>query len=565
MIRRRRPEAAGAQMTQETTIEEATGAVAWAEPHYARLWWTWDQMHFPRPSTPYTASIECHAMSRGSSAGFQSLGARVSMVLTQIDGYMYEAVDIIDPNFDEWMPEAQANIVPALTGLLDRWRDEYLPEVMAINTRLRDFDYDAATAAELIAMIDESIAARERQWDIHMRVVVPVTFVASELRRQWDAAFGPERADEPLTLMQGFANKTIEAGAELWKLSREALAAPAVAQVIAETPLRRIVPLLGTTDDGRAFLRRLDAYLFEYGWRSGGFEYADAPWIEDPCVALSTLRDYMRQPDGADPSLVTARAAAEREALYARVAPEIDALPQGPILKMMVEFAGQYLPIQEDHNFYIDQMNTVLMRKPALAAGRRLATADALAMPEDVFFLAHEEVKDALRDPAARDWAELVAGRSAEHQRRCETTPPLNAGTPIEQTVGDEPAMGAFSEFFGRPVVQDASSNVLVGTAASRRAITGTARVIRRLEESDRLQPGEILVCEMTMPAWTPLFAIASAVVTDSGGVLSHSAIVAREYGIPCVVGTTSGTRRIADGQRITVDGAAGTVTLEGD
>jgi pyruvate,water dikinase len=180
-----------------------------------------------------------------------------------------------------------------------------------------------------------------------------------------------------------------------------------------------------------------------------------------------------------------------------------------------------------------------------------------------VFFLTHEEVKDALRGPASRDWAELVAERRAEHQRRCETTPPLNAGTPIEQATGDQPAMGAFSEFFGRPVVQDASSNVLVGTAASRGTVTGTARVIRRLEESDRLQPGDILVCEMTMPAWTPLFAIASAVVTDSGGVLSHSAIVAREYGIPCVVGTTSGTRRVADGQRITVDGAAGTVTLE--
>ena len=74
--------------------------------------------------------------------------------------------------------------------------------------------------------------------------------------------------------MQGFANKTIEAGAELWRLSREALAASSVATVISGAPLRRIVPLLGTTDDGRTFLRKLDGYLFEYGWRSGGFEYA---------------------------------------------------------------------------------------------------------------------------------------------------------------------------------------------------------------------------------------------------------------------------------------------------
>jgi len=104
---------------------------------------------------------------------------------------------------------------------------------------------------------------------------------------------------------------------------------------------------------------------------------------------------------------------------------------------------------------------------------------------------------------------------------------------------------------------------VLRGTAASRGTVSGRACVVRSLEEADRLQPGDILVCEMTMPAWTPLFAVAAGVVTDTGGALSHSAIVAREYRVPCVVGTTTGTRRIRDGQRITVDGTAGTVTIE--
>jgi pyruvate,water dikinase len=363
--------------------------------------------------------------------------------------------------------------------------------------------------------------------------------------------------------MQGYPNKTVEAGAELWKLSRAAQAVPAVAKLIAETPLKRILPLLRTSEEGRGFLAQLDAYLDAYGWRSGGFEYADAPWVEEPSVALLTLRDYMRQPDEHDPSLTTERAAAEREAVLARVAPEIDALPQGPILRLMIQFASQYLPIQEDHNFYIDQMNTVLMRKPALGAGRRLAAADVLALAEDVFFLTRHEVQRALRDPSACDWAELVAERRAEHQRRSEVRPPANAGTPPPPPADGDVAIDAFAEFFGKPLEQDETSNVLVGNPASRGRVTGTARVVRRLEEADRLQPGDILVCEMTMPAWTPLFAIASGVVTDSGGVLSHSAIVAREYGIPCVVGTTTGTRRIADGERITVDGTAGTVTIE--
>jgi len=98
---------------------------------------------------------------------------------------------------------------------------------------------------------------------------------------------------------------------------------------------------------------------------------------------------------------------------------------------------------------------------------------------------------------------------------------------------------------------------------ASRGTVRARARVIRDLSEADRLQSGEVLVCETTSAPWTPLFAIAGAVVTDSGGILSHSAICAREYGIPCVVGTSVGTRQIADGAMITVDGVAGTVEIQ--
>jgi pyruvate,water dikinase len=102
------------------------------------------------------------------------------------------------------------------------------------------------------------------------------------------------------------------------------------------------------------------------------------------------------------------------------------------------------------------------------------------------------------------------------------------------------------------------------GNAASAGQVTGTARVILTLDDAERLNQGEILVCPATMPPWTPLFAIASAVVTDHGGILSHTAIVAREYQIPAVVGTKVGTSLIEDGATITVDGTAGTVKLEG-
>jgi len=119
------------------------------------------------------------------------------------------------------------------------------------------------------------------------------------------------------------------------------------------------------------------------------------------------------------------------------------------------------------------------------------------------------------------------------------------------------------NKFFGGLPAESPDPRIINGNAASAGTVTGTARVILSLDDAGRLQPGDILVCPATMPPWTPLFAIASAVVTDHGGVLSHTAIVAREYRIPAVVGTKVATTLVSDGQRITVDGTAGTVKLE--
>jgi pyruvate,water dikinase len=121
------------------------------------------------------------------------------------------------------------------------------------------------------------------------------------------------------------------------------------------------------------------------------------------------------------------------------------------------------------------------------------------------------------------------------------------------------------TKFFGVPLEQGPDPRVIKGNAASSGKTTGIARVIASIDQSGRLQAGDILVCPATNPPWTPLFGIASAIVTDHGGVLSHTAIVAREYGIPAVVGTKVATSLIKDGQTITVDGDEGVVKLEGE
>jgi pyruvate,water dikinase len=221
--------------------------------------------------------------------------------------------------------------------------------------------------------------------------------------------------------------------------------------------------------------------------------------------------------------------------------------------------AQQYLPVQEDHNFYIDQVGLSVQRVPALEAGRRLAASGRIAKPEDVFFLHYDELQDALRGGEG-DLAEVVARRRRERAEGQALTPPPALGTPPPPELGDDPML---AKFFGVPPDKNPDPRIINGNAASAGTITGTARVIMSLDQADRLGRGEILICPATMPPWTPLFAIASGVVTDHGGVLSHTAIVAREYQIPAVVGTKLGTSLIRDGQTVTVDGTAGTVKME--
>lgn len=222
--------------------------------------------------------------------------------------------------------------------------------------------------------------------------------------------------------------------------------------------------------------------------------------------------------------------------------------------------AQQYLPVQEDHNFWIDQQGACVQRVPVLEAARRLVASGRLNQTGDVFFLEYSELQDALRGGKG-DLMELVEQRRREREHYRTIAPPPVIGTmPPVDPMGDNPML---TKFFGAPPEKNPDPRMLNGNAASAGKITGTARVILSLADADRLKNGEILVCPATMPPWTPLFAIACAVVTDHGGVLSHTAIVAREYQIPAVVGTKVGTSVIQDGQKITVDGTNGTVKLE--
>jgi phosphohistidine swiveling domain-containing protein len=206
-----------------------------------------------------------------------------------------------------------------------------------------------------------------------------------------------------------------------------------------------------------------------------------------------------------------------------------------------------------------------VFRRFVLAIGERLVAKSLIDRPDDVFFLYRDEVVDALTKGGDR--RAVIAERRASFAQASTVTAPTELGTMPPPPETPDPFMDALVyRLLGIvPPEENTDPNALKAVAGSPGVYTGKARVCRSLAQgTDELEDGEVMVVEMTLPPWVPLFSLAGAVVSDVGGVLSHSAIVARECGVPAVVGTNVGTTVIKTGQVITVDGNKGVVYLDG-
>jgi pyruvate,water dikinase len=386
------------------------------------------------------------------------------------------------------------------------------------------------------------------------------TIGASWFADFYTEAFAPEDPTEPYLLLQGFPTRSLDAGRGLWRLSRVIVNSPALKRLFEEHEPSRLVPQLERSEEGRSFLREFRAYLDEFGWRSDAFELADPTWRENPVIPLNTLQGYIRLGDDADPDVRFREAVRTRERLLAQARQRL-AGDENNLARFNELYAmGRHnLVLTDDHNHYIDQIGDSILRPPLLEIGRRLVRRGTLADESDVFLLYLGEIRAGL---AGADQKALAGQRKAEMAAWSRIIPPPTIGEPPPQS--DDPWEEAMlRKMLGVPSEPSRDPDVIAGTAASPGTVQGPAKVVHSLSEASKVLPGDILVCELTMPAWTPLFSTVSAVVADTGGVLSHSAIVAREYRLPCVVGTAVGTSVIKDGMLLTVDGAKGIVRID--
>ena len=337
---------------------------------------------------------------------------------------------------------------------------------------------------------------------------------------------------------------------------------------------------LTATDSGNQWLADFEAtknpwFYFSCG---NGLYHHHRSWIDDSAFPIAMIGSYIeRLGAGDDISRPSDAVIAERDRVTDEHRSRLST--QGrEAFEESLELARTVFPFIESHNFYVEHWFCTIFWNKVREFGALLARQGFLADSEDVFFLRHDEVRAALEDArwfwstggagSARGtsyWPPIVAARKAIYDAMCRWSPPPVLG-PVPEAITDPATIMLWGITKERIEEWYADSGdrkgVMAGLAASPGVAEGRARVILRVDQLGDLEEGEILVAPSTSPSWTPVFGKIVAAVSDIGGVMSHAAIVAREFGLPAVVGAAGATKRIKTGDRLRVDGEAGTVTI---
>lgn len=338
---------------------------------------------------------------------------------------------------------------------------------------------------------------------------------------------------------------------------------------------------LESSEAGRTWLANWDEV--KHPWfnfsAGGGFYHSDDIWIENLEVPLGYLRGYIsRIQAGDDISRPIDAVRAERDRIVAEYTELLGSDEDRAAFEQKLGLARVVFPYVENHNFYVEHWGHSVLWRKMRELGSVFVKEGFFEQENDVFFLKRDEVPEAIWDMYSA-WAVGTEPRGPKYWPRELTrrrgildalskwSPPKALGQPPEVVTEPFTIMlwGITSDSVSMWLGSgdgEGNANELRGFAASAGVAEGPARVIFTADEIKMVQPGEILVAPITAPSWAPIFGTITATVTDIGGMMSHAAIVCREYGLPAVTGTAFATRDIKTGQRIRVDGSNGTVTM---
>ena len=435
------------------------------------------------------------------------------------------------------------------------WRDKAMPELLATVEGWQKIDYKTAPDEELLRGISELAIAGGQYWSSN----ASHTFgVAKSTDDQLQTFLRENLPDHHFTsghFLSGFKSKTLEANEHMYKIAKQIQTDYALYELVVTTPPKQMMDALQHHPDSRPIVKAIEEYLKIYGHLGYSLDFVESLPIEDPSGLLATLKTMVTAKDY-NPKKHEADAKRKREQAMQKIEQLLDGLDYWQF-RYRNWFTHRFYFIREEVMFYLTSSWPVL-RVLALELGQRLVDVGTINVPVDVFYLVTEELTKAINarkeNKSILEYQQLTSERRELREARKRLHPP---GT-IPEAASNNPGV-AFKETQAR---NDPNSDIMKGIPVSPGTVTSPASLIKSPAEFDQMQPDSILVCSMTNPAWTPLFAHATGLVTDMGGILGHGSIVAREYGIPAVVGTGSFTQRVKHGQKITVDGDIGTVSL---
>jgi pyruvate,water dikinase len=594
------------------SIETPPGCEGWEEmyPYYALFderrrekdenrFWFWNSMHFPVPMPAF--DVICI------DSPYQAVGSWQNRVFAVppamgidyrcVNGYIYISGNpVTDPEKiaerAEFFQKRAGHYYQNWSELYEKWRakmDALIREVIELHVpELPEYEPDEIAFGEdrntafyeVLESYGRVLRMGDLMWQHHFEFLL-LGYGAYATFAELCKNNLPDIPDQHIAQMvAGIDVILFKPDAELRRLARLAIEKGVDPAFVQDRSPEEIDAELEQSEEGRAWLEELEQVKdpwFNMATGDGLYHYYRS-WLDDPSIPYASLIGHISAlKAGEQIERPTEELARERDRLADGYRELLDEQTRAAFDDLLA-LSRTVFPYVEEHKFYCDYWFLTRWWNKIREFGVLLAKHGFIDDGEDVFQLSRYEVASALDELVLtwatggealgpKHWPPIVARRKELLERMAEWTPPPALGITPEAITDPMTIMlwGVTTERVQEWARQQDGGVELGGAAASPGQVEGVARVVRNVGQLADVRDGEILVCGSTSPAWAPIFSKIKATVTDVGGVMSHAAIVCREYGLPAVVGTGRATSQIKTGQMIRVDGTAGTVTLVGD
>lgn len=542
--------------------------VEWKDEKEKSLFWFFDDNHVPFPVSPMYFSLDgwwgptCEYLFRRF-----DVPTGISWPAKKINGYVYTAIEGRNDIDTKQTSKYYDWIMPTYsTNFLDWWENRYLPEVFTNFKYIDEYDSSNKTLQELMIHLEEMIDIQERHFRLHwvlnwaqFQSAISFNSIVNELVKDVDQ-------DLLGKINVSKKDRNWDSLKALYELKEELKTNPVLKKIFEENTDSAVIETeLKKIKEGKRFLNDVFEYAKEFGYKAVyTHEYVFPLYIEDQKPILEQLRSYLET--NFDYHDVYNKCISEQDRAIAYLRDQIKDRSEEDKKKFEDALALNLamLPLTPDHHFYFDQGTYARMRVVLLRVAKKMVEMNLLDDAEDIMYLEYEQLRRYVADPENYPGKKLLKEARAEVEKARKITPRDWVGTVTQANMYEEPyhGMWGYPEKFERGMNEVKVKGTLQGLGGSPGVVEGTARVVTSPNQFNEVKRGEIIVCIMTNPAWVVVFSKIKGIVTDSGGVLCHSAVVAREFMVPAVVGTGSSTREIKTGDKIRVDGDNGVVTI---